>query len=79
MTFPSPFVILVVYTSVNRKGSSLFGVYKRDSLFEKPLVRILLNLKKVRHLQYLIDLRETHSHVFAKLLGFDPHKKITPF
>ena len=40
------------------------------SLFEEPFIRVLLHLNKVWHLGSRLDLRETHSNVLAKLLGF---------
>ena len=48
------------------------------SYFSWAYLVVLLDFKQIGKSDSLIDLRETHSRIFAHSLGFD-HRVITPF
>ena len=43
------------------------GIMK--SFFQKPTVRLFLNLKKIRYLEYLVYLGKAHSGSLTELMG----------
>ncbi len=56
-----------------------FAEYLPQTLIQKPVVRILLNLDKVGHIQHFVNSCEALSHIFAELNVLDIHHRlITP-
>ena len=47
-----------------------------DTVLQEPLVGILLNTYEVRHVDYLIDFRKTHSGGFSELYGLYIHHRL---
>ena len=53
--------------------------YFFKTFVKEPLIRLLLDINKVRHINNFIDFAKAHSFTIAELNGFDiNHRRITP-
>ena len=75
-------IVQVVVQKVQHKVARVIGDtgYVLKDLFQpfvkEPLIRVLLHLDKVGHVQHFVNTRKAHSDVFTEMGRFNIHHRL---